>query len=147
MYECAVSYFWSACEGKVVVSEVTRTYRRLYNPQIYSTHIVYEYAVDGVKYQSSRRVFGPAISTGKSTQEKIAEKYPVGKIVTVYYEPKDPRNAVLERGIHFDYLLFLGIGFVFLSVGYIGYKYCNILNNRKPEFVRRQDLDKDTTTS
>jgi hypothetical protein len=35
----------------------------------------------------------------KSATQHLVEEYPVDKVVTVYFDPKNPQSAVLERGV------------------------------------------------
>jgi hypothetical protein len=62
--------------------------------------VVYEYEVDGVKYFSNRlRVedtSGPTTGGGWYTKQ-LFKRYPKGAVVTVYYNPKDPKESALER--------------------------------------------------
>jgi hypothetical protein len=65
--------------------------------------VVYSYSVDDVRYSSSnisyKRLEG---ARGEwllpDTPRGIVSRYPVGKEVSVYYHPRDPRSAVLEPG-------------------------------------------------
>jgi len=40
--------------------------------------------------------WGPRGGTAEPTYQELAEKYPPGREVTVYYDPKLPATAVLE---------------------------------------------------
>lgn len=62
--------------------------------------ISYTYEVGGQQYQGHRITWSPADSEYKSTVKAKAQlaKYPVGKPVTVYYNPEAPGEAVLSRG-------------------------------------------------
>jgi hypothetical protein len=59
--------------------------------------IVYEYQVSGQKMRASRVSIGEDLGNFE-VAETIA-RYPVGKVVTVYYNPRTPREAVLERDV------------------------------------------------
>jgi hypothetical protein len=59
--------------------------------------IVYEYKVSGQTMRASRVSIGEDLGNFE-VAETIA-RYPVGKLVTVYYNPRKPREAVLERDI------------------------------------------------
>lgn len=71
-------------------------------------NVVYEYSVDGRKLSCNR------ISIGEDPGDfQVAErlaKYPAGSIVTVYYNPRDPEQAVLERDMPKGMWGCLGIG-------------------------------------
>ena len=59
--------------------------------------IVYEYTVSGQKLRNNRVSIGEDLGNFE-VAETIA-RYPVGKVVTVYYNPRRPREAVLEREV------------------------------------------------
>jgi hypothetical protein len=58
-------------------------------------HIVYEYTVSGQKLRNDRVSIGEDL--GNFEVAETIERYPVGTIVTVYYNPRRPKDAVLER--------------------------------------------------
>jgi len=103
--EAGESASWPATQGKIVLSAVTETTttdnsndgtwteRTFYFPKVR-----YEYSVLGKTYTGDRIAFGA--SKGFSTiagAEKVLERYPEDATVTVYYNPNNPADAVLER--------------------------------------------------
>lgn len=76
--------------------------------------IKYKYTVDKLIYTSNKINF---VNTGESASDQYArnyvEKYPVGKAVTVFYDPRNPERSVLEpdKQSHtsLGYLLFLAV--------------------------------------
>ena len=88
---------WPSTTGTVLMSSVQS--RR--SGQSYSTYpvVAYQYEVNGKQFQSqtikageqymSIRVLGEAQAT--------AARYPVGAIVTIYYNPANPAESVLEK--------------------------------------------------
>ena len=70
--------------------------------------IVYEYSVAGRKLRNNRVSIGEDLGNFE-VAETIA-KYPVGTVVTVYYNPLHPDEAVLERDLPKGLLGCLGIG-------------------------------------
>ena len=77
-----------------------------YTPDI---DIEYEYEVNGESYTSQRIKIGGVSSSTQSTRIKganisvsnvggLREKYPTGREVDVYYNPNNPKKAVLETG-------------------------------------------------
>jgi hypothetical protein len=59
--------------------------------------IVYEFTVGGRKYQGSRVSIGEDM--GNFEVAETLAKYPKGKAVTVFYNPRKPAEAVLERDL------------------------------------------------
>lgn len=60
--------------------------------------VEYEYAVGGVTYRSRQTAFGPRQAHRRYHQAQAqAGRYPVGTPVTVFYNPDNPQEAVLER--------------------------------------------------
>jgi uncharacterized protein DUF3592 len=77
----------------------------------------YSYSVVGQPYTGERIAFGLGESSSRSAKaQKMLDGYPVGRPVTVYYDPANPAQAVLERraGGGIGGLL---IGIVFLTAG------------------------------
>lgn len=56
--------------------------------------ILYDYEVGGRQYAGDRLAFSRRASRRAAEADKA--KYPPGKLVRVYYDPKRPRRAVLE---------------------------------------------------
>jgi len=60
--------------------------------------VVYEYQVNGMRFQNNRIGFGGEVGMGLySMVQKKMVKYPVGGLIPVYYNPINPQDAVLER--------------------------------------------------
>jgi ribosomal protein L21E len=71
-------------------------------------NVVYEYAVNGRKLTCNRISIGEDL--GNSEVGEKLRKYPAGSIVTVYYNPRHPDQAVLERDLPKGLWGCLGIG-------------------------------------
>ncbi len=50
---------------------------------------------------------------------ELLRLYPVGKKVTVYYDPKDPTYCLLEPGISYQSYIAFIIGVVFIIIGIV----------------------------
>lgn len=63
----------------------------------YYAVVLYEYMVEGKRYQSDRLTLGNTIGTNFTggVQKKL-QLYPVGSRVEVFYDPNDPTEAALE---------------------------------------------------
>ncbi|RCK72143.1 MAG: hypothetical protein ANABAC_2124 [Anaerolineae bacterium] len=77
----------------------------------YYAHVEYSYQVGGVTYQGDKIAFGARkeYSSPKKPREEIA-RYPVGAQVRVYYNPENPKEAVLEHHVvGGNFMLIFGI--------------------------------------
>jgi hypothetical protein len=110
---------WPQAAGKVVVSEAEVRETRVIdsdredgfrNEQRNYANIIYEYSVAGAKLRNNRVSIGE--DRGNFQVAETIAKYPVGAIVTVYYNPLHPKEAVLERDLPKGLWGCLGIGTV-----------------------------------
>jgi hypothetical protein len=124
---------WPSTPGRVVISESELRDVKVLDSERESgrkleqrnfANIVYEYSVSGQKLRNNRVSIGEG--RGNFQVAETIAKYPVGSIVTVYYDPRHPRDAVLERDLPQGLWGCLGIGTVIaLAVvfgGAIGFK-------------------------
>jgi len=97
---------WPSAAGKVVTSQAQVRETRVLDSdreggyrteQRNFANIVYEYSVAGQKLRNDRVSIGEDLGNFQ-VAETIA-KYPVGAVVTVYYNPRHPKEAVLERDL------------------------------------------------
>ena len=86
--DARASIDWPTTEGNIVASQPAQGSGDNSRPG----YIKYVYRVDGVTYSSDVIVFGQHY-----THDHF-QRYPVGKAVTVTYDPNDVTNAVLEPG-------------------------------------------------
>lgn len=110
---------WPSVAGKVVVSKTDVRKVKVMDSSRAEGHrfeernfanIVYEYLVAGKKLRNNRVSIGEDLGNFE-VAETIA-KYPVGAVVTVYYNPRHPNEAVLERDLPKGLWGCLGIGTV-----------------------------------
>lgn len=85
--------------------------------------VIYDYVVNGAGYRSSCVQFGtPTTYLLKSSAEAVLGRYPVDSHLTVYYNPENPAEAVLDRtspgGL--EYIL-IGIVFIIMTVVVVMY--------------------------
>jgi hypothetical protein len=66
---------------------------------------------------SSERITLADISSGAGRAQSIVSRYPDGAPVTVYHNPADPSDAVLERGGTAGIQILYVIGGVFAAAG------------------------------
>lgn len=103
---------WPTVTGKITHSEVTEDIQREMEKddddetrvreritKMYGVKLAYDYVVAGVAHAGTRLYWSDGIKvSGDGPARKIVEKYPVGRAVTVYYQPDDPTTALLDPG-------------------------------------------------
>jgi hypothetical protein len=100
------SQSWHTADGRILVADI-EAYRTWVSssdasPSGWRTRfrpsIVYTFEVNGQQYVSDRVSFGGQIgwSAASFVSGRVA-KYPVDSPVTVYYNPQNPAESVLER--------------------------------------------------
>ena len=93
---------WIAGAGRVVSS---RSVDRVVKPpgvdngseQRQFADVSYEFNIGNQKYKGTRVTIGEDL--GNSDVAETLIRYPAGKNVTVYYNPNDPKQCVLERNL------------------------------------------------
>ncbi|MCU0514995.1 MAG: DUF3592 domain-containing protein [Anaerolineae bacterium] len=85
---------WASAGGRILSAQIEmKRGQRGYTPY---PAIVYEYAVDGRTYHSTRINAGLTMG-GTFIAQQTLDRYPPGSPVTVYYNPANPAEAVLEQ--------------------------------------------------
>lgn len=112
------SYRWPSTSGVIISSSVQFLPASEDSIDKYFRKIAYEYEVQKNWLQGDRIRFGeePGSSYRSYAAEWVA-KHGVGAAVTVYYDPDNPAEAVLERGISVSSLQLPALGAIFLGVG------------------------------
>ncbi|HNT78414.1 MAG TPA: DUF3592 domain-containing protein [Anaerolineae bacterium] len=125
---CLASRTWPRVRGQVcyatVVKDLLSTRRRIVDVYVYRPHLSYVYTVAGQEYHQSRRRIGDVsdwrtgrtFSTRKKAQADIAD-YFEAKLIDVYYNPKNPADAVLEPGNTAEARSGLFVGLVSSALG------------------------------
>lgn len=111
---------WPQVTGQVIISRIDRRTTRSSEDSstVYRVTVRYEYTVDGTDYTSSTIDFGGQKRYEmRSMASKFIRSYPKDKEVTVYYNPSNHSDAVLNPGADFwSYRLVL-VGFLLLFGG------------------------------
>jgi uncharacterized membrane protein YuzA (DUF378 family) len=140
---------WPKAQGRIITSTSEARTVRTGGPNTVDTErrtfakIVYEFTVAGRKYRGGRVSIGEDLGNFQ-VAETIA-KYPVGKEVTVYYNPVKPSECVLERDVPPElwkgFALILAVVIGLIVVGVVAfYKLGDIVtllagNTANPQFV------------
>ena len=87
---------WPSVTGTVLSARaVTHGLQGIHNTRADFPEVAYSFEVDGKTYKSKHIAAGGQI--GGAGVGGVLARYPVGSQVTVYYDPKNPKNAVLEK--------------------------------------------------
>jgi hypothetical protein len=88
------TYQWSSTEGVITSSSLGGSTggKPLYWPQI-----KYRFYISGREYASNRYSIAETFSYAKQRPYEIVEKHQVGSKTQVFYNPKAPSEAVIER--------------------------------------------------
>lgn len=86
----------------------------------YRVSLAYEYLVDGTPYVGQRIGFGPRSFVRKKSAQAELDRYPLNANVPVYFDPANPKEAVLVREAPFNRLYFVvGILSLVLAAGIV----------------------------
>lgn len=89
---------WASTEGEILTSRVDLKGPHTSDEDTDCVATVrYRYAVAGRTYEGERIRLGGRTSTTRRIAEQAVAKYPTGQLVSVFYDPRHPKNAVLER--------------------------------------------------
>ncbi|WP_054287022.1 DUF3592 domain-containing protein [Gulbenkiania mobilis] len=91
---------WPTAEGRILASRLQVVSPPHAPDQIsWQARVQYRYTVQGHSYRQDR-IFAvdSSLPGDKTSAEDIVRRYPAGKKVVVYYNPHNPRAAVLVRG-------------------------------------------------
>lgn len=91
---------WTTTQGRVMRSKVEARRHRFAGGETTVRNeplVEYEFIVSGQRYRGTR--IGIGDDAGGPNTEATLKRYPAGADVTVYYDPADPRNCVLERDV------------------------------------------------
>lgn len=117
LYYALRSADWSHVEGIVTRSEVEEYYvDDDSSTPSYRALIEYGYAVRGAYYSSDRRTF-QSRALDKNTAVQLVTHYRLDFPVPVYYDPDNPAESVLERGVHCENYAMVITGYILFAGG------------------------------
>lgn len=124
---------WPTINGRIVSSGIHEFQRRRDKPlrtmrgprmmkTMYMPVVEYSYTVGGRDHVSRSIWDGTEVSGSRVYAQGIAGRYPVGRMVTVHYDPADPAKAALEVGGGWHWAMLAGAVIAFAvaawSTGY-----------------------------
>lgn len=96
-YLSKCSESWPKADGVVKESEVRSDEDSGWTR--FKAYVLYEFTVEGKKYTSSSINYDSMSRSERPAVEQLVKRYPKGQPVTVYYQPEDPSESVLEPGL------------------------------------------------
>lgn len=121
--KAGASKLWPSVQGKIKSSTPDKHGEDddALNPRMYMAMIQYEYWVAPRHYTNDKLFIGGQLRMGfKKKAEGHCQNYPVGAEATVYYDPNNPQDSVLETREVSSGAWLLGGG-VFLVFGVLVY--------------------------
>lgn len=104
---------WLEARGHVESGSVVWT------GETYSARVVYNYAVDGVQFTGNIVKSGAVEYNWRGPAERVLSRYPPGRDVVVFVDPKNHCHAVLEPGGSNLYPVFVAISAIAFAVGVV----------------------------
>lgn len=134
--EARSSLEWPVTRGQIGVSWVEqidsstgrpiteRSLARRDAVKVYRPFVAYQYMVKGIMYPGHRISFEPLRGSADRAQ-RVVNRYSMGRIVDVYYDPDDPSSAVLESGpsTNVSQRLVFGLVLMVVTPGLAGASY------------------------
>ena len=106
---------WPTADGIVTRSQVSHS-TDAEGGDSYQPQVTYTYSAINSTYENNTIKFGENSYSSRKKADGIAASYPVGKNVTVYYDPQQPIKSVLEPGVSGGSYIVLGIGIFFILI-------------------------------
>jgi hypothetical protein len=121
--QAKASVDWPTSPGKVLSSSVKQKSDD-YGDLHYRAKVVYEFKVNNTTYSSKRIAYGDygsiyGASSDPSHAQKIVNRYPQDKNVTVSYMPNNPKECTLEVGVKENACTLPAIGIFVAFIGLI----------------------------
>ena len=111
---------WIIVKGKMLSSNIDCiNYIGEDADRSYKAKVKYQYSVNGESYLSKKIFYGDYMRANLPYQaKKIVKKYGKDEIVTVYYNPNNPKKSVLETGVNTIVykILFTSLCLILLSI-------------------------------
>jgi len=112
IHQARESASWVPTDGQITHSQMVSNSGG--EGTTYAPEVHYTYQVEGKEYNGTRIFIGDnRYSSNGDYARNYIERYPVGKEVSVYFDPQQPGSAILEPGTSKKsyFPLALGLGF------------------------------------
>lgn len=112
---------WDKETATIISSEIERKQSSSKGPQgvtktstSYSVRVKYSYTVEGSNYEGNTVGFGTMSHNEKSDAQEELKSYPKGKTIDVYYDPENPSDSVLKKGVFWPMYIVIAVSVITL---------------------------------
>lgn len=103
---------WQPAEATVIEAKVVRN-----NKGFPCASVSAEFQTDAGTFVGEPNIANPACRFRQQQAQALLQAYPIGKRITLYFDPEHPQRTVLERGrINFPFYAFLVAWAVFAQL-------------------------------
>lgn len=113
------SMSWASATGHIIASNVRSeisTDSDGNQSTSYYPEVRYSYEYMGITYEGDRIAFGGKVGGSRKKASEMIQAYPLGKNLTVYCDPNNPEDAVLERRLGSKVPLIVGIVLILIAL-------------------------------
>jgi len=79
--------------------------------------VVFSYSVDGQRYTGRHYNEADMYGLSQNDVESIVNQYPAGKVCTIYYNPANPADSILQRDLGAAPYIFILVGILIIVAG------------------------------
>lgn len=110
---------WPSTMGTIVASSVhrVRDSSRERKRKFYQAEVRYEFTVNGITFSGDCVSFGNRSAAISPFKEQLEDRFRRGKAVSVSYNPRNPKQCVLQPGLQWESFSWLVGGCVLLFTG------------------------------
>ncbi len=115
---------WPNAYGRIIQSQISKVKRSQTGSLIdhYQVVIQYEYVIDDISYKSQTLSIPDQTlqilnrgSRSKRVAKRLQSKYPINRNVKVYYNPRNPKQAILEPVIADTNFILIFVSFLVIG--------------------------------
>ncbi len=117
---------WPTTMGTIIESRIETSSDS--DGETYRPSVRFSYQVHGLKFTGNKIFFGHGgiYSSNYNYSKKVVTQYSTNKIITIYYNPSQPKQSVIEAGIKLKTFSQFAFGSLFFIIGLgalIGYTF------------------------